>query len=874
MVRRTNVGLLLPLVLGMLVLCGAPPAWAQLTYPLVYVRAPRAGDTTPMRIPEVSSPVDVEPGTDLVLRHADGSEDVLVSGGTGAVLDPQPSLDAQWIYYAVIPNAATRNMDYNYPNGVPFHGSDLFRIHVVTREVVRLTHREWTPSAGAGQWSSSPGSAVPTGTNYVGYYPFNLAPCPLPDGRLMFVSSRDGYWPTRVWTFPNLQLFVLDERCRDERGYPCVEKVGYLNLGSAMHPTILMDGRAMWSTAETQGLRKELLWGLWASTPDGGHWEPLMSAFRKAVAWHWQTQLSDGRLAVVGYYHQNNDGLGTLYAQAPGLPQRPMSDTRQTYFGSPVPTHTSNPPVQVGVNANQAPRMTQLSFSPLGLTTLTPFAHDIDQASDKDTQGIWMGKVTQPSGAPNNDVLLVWSSGPANHLKRPVDQPVADLGIYLLKGGQPATHPGQLIKIVDSPAYNEQQPKALVPYPAIYGIDAPAILPRTRNDGTGHPALPAGTPYGLVGTSTLYKHDVHEGRAGDNWVTQGAAFAFTNDEIDRMRLVLLEPVTHRPRGPNSGAQPRHFFQSLAQEKLRILGEIPLRKTRPDGAPLLDVDGNPDTSFLAKIPANMPFTFQALDAKGHALPLSQTWHQLRPGEVRTDCGGCHAHSQVGTAFAQTAAGRPGFPLTDLSTTAPVDLEYYRDIRPLLERVAPALAALAPATLIEQKLGEAKPVHPFRSRGSQAFLQQLTDGGATDTEYRQVAAWIDLGAPVTVHATHGWFLRETRPVLSLHVETETILAPPIVCAVGCVPDPATPPPTQTVSRLILGAASVYQTLAPATLTLWQDQVDVTAQVVPLDASRWALVLPSGQGQGMFRVTVCDTPTVEVQGNCATLRLAVQW
>ena len=30
-------------------------------------------------------------------------------------------------------------------------------------------------------------------------------------------------------------------------------------------------------------------------------------------------------------------------------------------------------------------------------------------------------------------------------------------------------------------------------------------------------------------------------------------------------------------------------------------------------------------------------------------MAQTWHQLRPGEVRNDCGGCHAHSQKPTLF---------------------------------------------------------------------------------------------------------------------------------------------------------------------------------------------------------------------------------
>src|SRR6202008_5189169 len=106
------------------------------------------------------------------------------------------------------------------------------------------------------------------------------------------------------------------------------------------------------------------------------------------------------------------------------------------------------------------------------------------------------------------------------------------------------------------------------------------------------------------------------------------------------------------------------FSNHAGERMRILGEIPVRKFGKDGKEPLDPDGNPDTSFLAKIPADVAWTFQTLDKNGMVLNSSQTWHQLRPGEKRTNCGGCHAHSQRPTDFAFTAAARPDYPLWDL------------------------------------------------------------------------------------------------------------------------------------------------------------------------------------------------------------------
>jgi hypothetical protein len=95
-----------------------------------------------------------------------------------------------------------------------------------------------------------------------------------------------------------------------------------------------------------------------------------------------------------------------------------------------------------------------------------------------------------------------------------------------------------------------------------------------------------------------------------------------------------------------------------------------------------------------------------------LNMAQTWHQVRPGEVRNDCGGCHSHSQKPTSFELTAAAKPDYKLWDLTKEAPLfttkandktgkqwdkasktgvhfakgvkDVEFYRDIKPLLEK----------------------------------------------------------------------------------------------------------------------------------------------------------------------------------------------
>src|SRR5438874_1430932 len=57
-------------------------------YDIVYVRAPRHGDDQRTKWAEFSDPTRMEPGADLMLLHPDGSEDVLVGGKDGSVMDP------------------------------------------------------------------------------------------------------------------------------------------------------------------------------------------------------------------------------------------------------------------------------------------------------------------------------------------------------------------------------------------------------------------------------------------------------------------------------------------------------------------------------------------------------------------------------------------------------------------------------------------------------------------------------------------------------------------------------------------------------------------------------------------------------------------
>lgn len=707
----------------------------KLDYDIVYVRAKRAGDEVHKRFyTDIATPVTLEPGADLMLLRADGSEELLVAGGEhGSITDPVVSFDGEWVYYTHI---------YDLRNSGPWQapkGADIFKIHVPSRKIVRLTNQIFTPNTGAADWANPPQKPA-EGKTHLSYGVLNFGAYPLPGGRIVYTSNRNAFEPSKGYPSVNLQLFVMDDRDEsitgDDRG-DNIEQIGHLNLAGALHPVTLADGRIIFSSLESQGIRGDILWGIWSIHPDGTKWEPVMSAFDPGGApnaFHFQSQLSDGSVIVEQYYNQNNSGFGAYYK----LP--PAKNDGYPLFAPAYMNDDKQPPIRFGRHDNGKGRWYKMPFMPVDAVMLTPFTHAHDGPADRsvlgDKSSPAVGKFTHPSGAPDNHLLTIYSPGPANHQYKYLPQ--IDGGIYLLKNGEVIDEPSQLRLIKNDPNFNESWPRALVSYERIYGIKEPKLLPRLVNDGSKSKHLPEGTPFGLIGTSSMYKRESYpngvvppgkvtaEYAGGDdpwkgldaftshgngmpiNWHNQGAdAGLYDNSEIHAIRIVAMEPTTDRNRGPKSG----RLYYSHANERLRILGEIPVRKFSGEQQPL-DPDGNPDTSFLAKIPADTGFTFQTLDKRGLVLNMSQTWHQLRPGEIRNDCGGCHAHSQKPTHFELTAAAKPDYEVWDLTKKVPLvtgkdkdeskkrwdaedetglkfsemveSVEYFRDIQPILAK----------------------------------------------------------------------------------------------------------------------------------------------------------------------------------------------
>jgi hypothetical protein len=724
-----------------------------LPYDLLYVRAPYFGADAASpnsSWPDTVRPLTPDPGAQLVLLRRDGSREVLFPLEThrgqldtprgrplavGAVADPNVSFDGRQVVFAWYHDLTAVNPQRGSGPYLSRAGADLYKLDLATRRLVRLTTQALTPNTGNGA-RFTPGAP---GSNHPRIGVFNTGPTWAPGGRIVFTSTRNALLPPKELSSGQrvLQLYAMDDDGAN------VEQIGHFNLAMALHPQVLLDGRIAFSSWEEQGVRDPRQFALWVIGPDGRDWHALSGFAEPSLAHHFMTQMPGGDLVVTRYYNLNNNGFGDL-VRYPLDPPGPD-------FGSPDAVFEGN-----GLS---------IPFARTGQRRLTPWTTPDDFPApcpgwEDDPYGASgierpspcagverRGKLTHPAAAPSAagdparaDLLAVYAPGPANHngiyeslgtafpryrgeiVLLPDGEPVP-----VPPAGQPGRPPG-LVTVLAEDGFNLQWPRPVVSWSQLYGVTGPASWPEGSAAGRAL-GLPPGAPFGVLGSASLLWRDTAPslGRffadrdpfnsgseAPFHWVRQGSdAGIYGDDDVHAVRILLQEPATDRTYPDGA---PR--FWAAGGERLRILGEIAVRKPnapavpRPPGS---DTQSEPDTSFLAKVPADVALTFQTLDRRGMVLTMAQTWHQVRPGEARYDCGGCHAHSRESIDIRTTAAGRPGYRIPDLARTTPllaldaagaprlrtvaahqVTVEYQRDVAPILEaRCAACHGAANPA-----------------------------------------------------------------------------------------------------------------------------------------------------------------------------------
>lgn len=676
-------------------------------YPVAFLAYPLDPAVTNFRVQsfaESNGPYLYHVGTDLMVIEPDGTERVLVAGQQGdflAVHDYGVSLDGQSIYYSHIHSAGKY--------------ADIYRIPVAGGAPVQLTNAasEWNPPSGV----------YPVGSDGPVW---NTAPCDTPEG-IVFTSSRNNIKAPGEG-FVAFLMYAMDHDGNN------LDLITPMSLGGVLHPSYFR-GRIYFSSNEIQGHRGGMGghgngWAIWSIKFDGTDWKPELSMTPPVDnGWHNTAHSSDGTLLADYYY--DTRAIGRIDAVPPMEPS-PFGDLSP--FNKPI--STDNPFVWDGWNTLdgrvRSGNFRRFSFSRVGQFGLLPWAKSRDNINTSNDGGIkhaspddtyYQREVGHPSGTPGNGVLITWTGDKPTH---------RDWGIYLVPDAAVKFYPTDTVmpsdrpldyftKVVDREDRHEWYGKAIASYLDIYGSNAPAMSPSAVVT-----ELPEGTPYGIIGSSNIKWREIT--------TADGKQLINIPDaDVAAIRILSFNATTPQRIAEQSkniygasGRVGREGFSSAINERTGYYETlIPIES---------------DGSFKAAIPADQPWTFQLLGRKGEALSTAQTWHQVRPGESRTDCRGCHAHHQPAPErFEDQIAGQPGYQFVKLDKIRTV--EYERDIREIDERLSLGLGN-RPWAVADGPV----------QYGS-ATWDITDDPRLTDAEARTLRAWADTGFMAATRLTDG-------------------------------------------------------------------------------------------------------------------------
>ena len=190
-----------------------PTKSVKLDYDIVYVRAPRRGD-------EVGTNwADLQPALHGCRRRPDALASRRQGGSSGRGrqgIGRRPDGLVRWRVGLLLTLSRPEGGDDHRRSRRPVPTSS--RSTSRRGRIVRLTHQQFTPNTGAGNWSKDFRTPEP-GKNSIDYGVFNMGPCPLPGGKVVFTSNRNGFRPPKRLP-QTMQLFVMDDdgvECRVHR---------------------------------------------------------------------------------------------------------------------------------------------------------------------------------------------------------------------------------------------------------------------------------------------------------------------------------------------------------------------------------------------------------------------------------------------------------------------------------------------------------------------------------------------------------------------------------------------------------------------------------------------------------------------------------
>lgn len=463
----------------------------------------------------------------------------------------------------------------------------------------------------------------------------DVAPLYLPDGRILFSSNRQERGRAILLDEARPQYHGLDDK-RDQESFALhvMDADGNnrqqitFNASQDLYPTLLDNGDIIFLRRDAIGSHNRL--SLYRVKPDGtqlelyyGYHSQNTGTGDSRAVWSKPYELEDGRLLAILVPRTGVRLGGDIVAIA----GEDFTDILQPTAGN----KGAAGPAQVSLAAGAVDTRGQLP----SLGGYFSSAYPLYDGTGR--------------------LLVSWSQC---RLINPDTQTIAPCTEELLStGAQPA--PLLYGLWIYNPETRTQLP-VKIPQEGVMFTDAVTLRPKPRQT-SWRPLEPdsklVDEEVGVLHIRSIYDVDGSDAAPGGGIaaISDPARTPTDNRERRFLRIVKNVPI---PDDNVRDIGNTAFGASAAQGMRDIIGYVPIE---------------PDGSAKFKVPADVPFMFDIVDARGKRIGgRHQNWLQLRPGEER-ECTGCHTaqseaphgrqDAEAMSIYAGALGGRP-FPNTQL------------------------------------------------------------------------------------------------------------------------------------------------------------------------------------------------------------------
>lgn len=566
-------------------------------YPIAYVKRPTPVDDNGMPLQEdVRDPRFFGAGGDLYIRTratTAASETNItgaVTGGTGDVRDVDVSFDGKKLVFSL------RLADPN-PNDNVVPTWNLYEYDLENNLLRRIISNDTVAEEGD-----------------------DIAPRYLPDGRIVFASTRQTdakQLLPKEGTLNNVPkgVFSAIDEARNDNAFVLhvidsdgsnLHQISF-NQSHDIDPLVLSNGRILYSRWDNAS-GNNVGFSLYEITPSGGEESILYGAHSHAtgtggarIEFTRPREMPDGSVLVIARPDTGTFGGGDIW--------------------------------RIDINGHvDSDRATSGAASTGGQISMAPLPASIT------TDG-------SPSpGGRYHTAFPLWDGSGRILVSRGFCQ-------VSINGQLVACTPGNLADpnaVEAPPAYaiwmydpaSRTEKFVIPPEPGMMYTDVVAVQPRPRpaiDPGQTPDPVLAGDNWGLLHIRSVYDmdgvfFDYGSGIADLATLASGATPAANRPArfLRLVKAVSLPDPNDDPALPNLRNAAFGPRRNLGMRE--ILGYAPIE---------------PDGSVMVKVPANVPFTIEVLDAAGRRIGARhRNWLQVPPGET-LECNGCHQHPTDGT-----------------------------------------------------------------------------------------------------------------------------------------------------------------------------------------------------------------------------------